>query len=308
MLSEAVETKPDTRRSGKEIIQRLIDNVKGQLQLHPVRVFVLAVIAGGLICYGAALGVRLSVGLNSPGVEHFMVSFGFLAGFTVVALSGSLLNSVVNVEYSVFLLHNVNSAYDKESLLRLALFWVVVNVGNLIGSLGTAGLLVYVNVFNQDDEERLNDILTDKLKDAHDGVPGLCVVFVSAMLANWIVGHCVINAASSRTTAGKAVGIFYCVFMFAVLGLQHGAASNGQIFLGLMSGVDAASWGRSMWGNVIPAIFGNAVGGMVFVAWPFWYSTYFTKTPKNSWKPKSDQESKTNDRKNNRPAESSLPV
>ena len=61
MLLDPLDTKPDTRRSGKEIIQRLIDNVKAQLQLHPIRVFLLAVIAGGLICYGAAIGVRLSV-------------------------------------------------------------------------------------------------------------------------------------------------------------------------------------------------------------------------------------------------------
>lgn len=61
MLFDPVDTKPDARRSGKEVIQKLIDNVKGQLQLHPIRVFILSLIAGGIICYGAAIGVRLSV-------------------------------------------------------------------------------------------------------------------------------------------------------------------------------------------------------------------------------------------------------
>lgn len=118
------------------------------------------------------------------------------------------------------------------------------------------------------------------------------------MLANWIVGHCVLNAASSRSTGGKAAGIFFCVFMFAVLGLQHGAASNGQIFLGLISGVDAASWGRALWGNIIPSVFGNAVGGMVFVGWPFWYTMYFTKIPENSWRKKIESRSCARDIEN----------
>lgn len=102
------------------------------------------------------------------------------------------------------------------------------------------------------------------------------------MLANWIVGHSVLNAISSRTTNSKVAGIFFCVFMFAALGLQHGAANNGQIFLGLMSGLDIVSWESVFWGNIIPCIFGNAAGGMVFVGWPFWYSFYVPSYQKGS--------------------------
>ena len=107
MTFEITDEKPDARRVGKETIGKIINNVKGQLLLHPIRIFVLSLIAGGLLCYGAAMGVRLYVvslqtrplscvmchdkqGLNSAGVEHFMVTFGFLAGFTVVSLSGAV--------------------------------------------------------------------------------------------------------------------------------------------------------------------------------------------------------------------------
>lgn len=79
-------------------------------------------------------------------------------------LAGSVLNSVANVEYSVFVLHNLNSEFNKESLKRLGLFWLIVNVGNPLGSLATATMLIYVKTFNTADEERLNDILIDKLK------------------------------------------------------------------------------------------------------------------------------------------------
>ena len=104
------------------------------------------------------------------------------------------------------------------------------------------------------------------------------------MLANWIVGHCVINATSARHVTGRVAGIFYCVFMFSVLGLQHGAATNGQIFLGLISKVSPIGWSRSFYANILPVIVGNAVGALVFVGWPFWYSMYFTALPKNNWK------------------------
>jgi len=101
------------------------------------------------------------------------------------------------------------------------------------------------------------------------------------MLANWIVGHAIMNAASSRSTVGKVAGIFFCVFMFAALGLQHGAANMGQIFLGLLADLETVSWTRSMVGNIIPSTIGNTIGGFLFVGFPFWYSLYFDKYPKN---------------------------
>ena len=196
MTFEVPEEKPDVRRVGKETIGKIINNVKGQLSLHPIRVFILSLIAGGLLCYGAAMGVRLSVvplqtrpssrvmchaeqGLNSAGAEHFMVTFGFLAGFSVVALSGAfftffgqntmlctgaILNSASNVEYSIFLLNSLTTGYNKAHIARVALFWCIVNVGNILGAMGTSALFVYVQIFNEADEQRLSIILQDKLK------------------------------------------------------------------------------------------------------------------------------------------------
>jgi len=60
-MVESIKRKAEIRRSGNEIIHQLIHNVENQLQLHGVRIFVLSFIAGALICYGAALGVKLSV-------------------------------------------------------------------------------------------------------------------------------------------------------------------------------------------------------------------------------------------------------
>lgn len=77
---------------------------------------------------------------------------------------GSLLNSVINVEYSVFLLHGLNKGYPGDLLLKLGGNWILVNVGNFIGSLTTAGLLTYSQVFKESDKERLEVILEAKLK------------------------------------------------------------------------------------------------------------------------------------------------
>lgn len=65
MLCDQIESKPDIRRAGPEVIEKIFMNVTSQLKLHPIRVFILAFIAGGIICYGAAIGIRLSV-VHSP--------------------------------------------------------------------------------------------------------------------------------------------------------------------------------------------------------------------------------------------------
>ena len=78
--------------------------------------------------------------------------------------TGAILNSAVNVEYSIFLLNSLTSGYNKAHVARVALFWCIVNIGNILGAMGVSALFVYVQIFNEADEQRLGIILQDKLK------------------------------------------------------------------------------------------------------------------------------------------------
>lgn len=79
-------------------------------------------------------------------------------------LLGAMLNSVCNIEYSIFLLHIGTTKYNGEVFRRVGLRWVIIHIGNLVGTSTTALLLVFVEIFDQEDEQRLREVLQQKLK------------------------------------------------------------------------------------------------------------------------------------------------
>jgi hypothetical protein len=69
----------------------LIHHAEEYLQLSMAQQFVLAVAAGMFITGGALLSVVLSTDIVQLGVQKLLLGFGFVAGFSLVILSGTAL-------------------------------------------------------------------------------------------------------------------------------------------------------------------------------------------------------------------------
>ena len=65
--------------------------------LHPVQVFVLAMMGGFFIGMGALVSILLASGVGTPGTQRLLEGFGFSAGFFFVILSEAVLFSEANV-------------------------------------------------------------------------------------------------------------------------------------------------------------------------------------------------------------------
>lgn len=86
------------------------------------------------------------------------------------------------------------------------------------------------------------------------------VVFLKGIGANWLVCLAVWLGFSAHSTAGKMMGLWFPVMCFVAIGYEHSIANMFFIPLGMLQGA-VISWCDFILANLIPATFGNIVGG-----------------------------------------------
>ncbi|MDM5189417.1 formate/nitrite transporter family protein [Bacillus sp. DX4.1] len=90
--------------------------------------------------------------------------------------------------------------------------------------------------------------------------------FVSAIGCNWLVCLAVWLSMGSKDFSGKVIGIWFPVMTFVAIGFQHVVANMFVIPAAIFAG--HITW-MEYFPNFIVVFFGNLVGGMIFVALPY---------------------------------------
>ncbi len=106
------------------------------------------------------------------------------------------------------------------------------------------------------------------------------VIFVRAIMANWLVCLAVYLSIASKNILGKIIAIMIPVSAFVALGFEHSIANMYFIPMGLFlkgsevaqaSGLDLSNLTITGFiNNLIPATLGNIVGGAIFVGVAYW--------------------------------------
>ncbi len=103
------------------------------------------------------------------------------------------------------------------------------------------------------------------------GAAGLALVFIKAILCNWMVTLGAIMALTSTSTGGKILAMWLPVTMFFALGFEHAVVNMFVIPAGMLLGADVnlLDW----WGwNQLPVFLGNFVGGVTLTAGLLYFS------------------------------------
>ncbi|MDF1524521.1 MAG: formate/nitrite transporter family protein, partial [Trueperaceae bacterium] len=151
--------------------------------LDPLRVLLLAVLGGGFITAGALFSTLLADGFTSPGAKDLVAGLGFSTGFFFVILSDAVLFTEANVVLPAVLLHRAGS------WRRVARFWALAWVGNLLGAFLLGSALAVAQVFPAGMVEELTGFVAKKMAYADVGTAGAWGRLVlSGVLANWLVG------------------------------------------------------------------------------------------------------------------------
>lgn len=150
--------------------------------------------------------------------------------------------------------------------------WFLTFFGNLAGSLFIVGIIMgYGGVL--DDPLYRKEAIAFADKKAY--TPMWHQIFLRAIGANWLVCVACWLAFQARDVAGKIMGIWWPVFAFVALGLDHVVANMYFIPMAIFLGSPHITVTYYIWKSMIPAALGNIVGGGVFVAAVHWYLVRF---------------------------------
>lgn len=273
-----VKGKPEERRVPLEVLVSMHTHVIEEFSRfgnRPYETLSLSILAGCYITFAAILAAVFSDGVADKlgnGVAKPLSAMGFVIGFGLVIVTGSLLFTELNVSCPIYIF-----IHGRENLLRVVRVWVFSLLGNAAGAGIVAGLVVGADALAPSVRETLKKICVAKLSQQANGVGGWFSTFTSAILANWLVGMAAVLAGEGRTLADKFVGIMGPLVAFASIGFQHSIANMGFYFVALAHGGMPFSFGDAMWHNIVPAILGNIVGAGLFVAAMFYWAYGYAK-------------------------------
>lgn len=161
--------------------------------------------------------------------------------------------------------------------------WVIVYIGNLIGSLLIAYMMYQSGLFSSGAD--VLGAVTLKIAAYKTGL-SFMQAFYLGIMCNWLVCLAVWLSYGADTMAGKILSIFFPIWLFITSGFEHSVANMYYIPAGIMakanesfvelSHVSAEALNQLTWSgffidNLIPVTLGNIVGGGIFVGIAYWF-------------------------------------
>jgi len=270
--------------SPKEIAENVVEISKNKSELKLLPMFLLAMLAGVYIGFGAELSTMVTHDLSKylgVGFAKFVGGSVFSVGLMLVVIAGAELFTGNCLILTGVLAHKVSI----KGMLRN---WLIVYFANFVGSM----LLVIIMYYS-----RLWEIGNSGV-----GVAGLRIATAKVNLSfweafcrgigcNWLVCLAVWLAIAGKDSISKIFGIYFPIMAFVASGFEHSVANmyfipiglflKGNAALvnaaGLTQTIDSLTWSSFLVKNLIPVTLGNIVGGAFFVG-GIYYLIYLRKS------------------------------
>jgi formate/nitrite transporter FocA (FNT family) len=208
-------------------------------------------IAAGLTmgCSMVAQGLLMASLPDAPW-RHLVASFGYCLGFVFVTMARQQLFTETTLTAMLPYLHGTHPGRD---VFR---FWGIVFVANIVGTLLFAAAATIPTLFPPDAVHAFAKL------GAEAAEPAFLTVLVKAIFAGWLIALMVWlmpAAAGSRFFVIIAV-----TWLISAARFSHVIAGSIETAFAAMQG--QISWADFLLRFLIPALIGNSIGGIVFVA------------------------------------------
>jgi len=222
---------------------------------------VLAVLAGAFISFGGMICTLVMTGSELGfGPARLLGGVAFSLGLILVVVGGAELFTGNNLIVMAW-------ADRKVSTGRLFSNWVLVFVGNLIGSLATAAIVFWSGTLELGGGAYGETARA--IAEAKVALP-FHQAFLKGVLCNTLVCLAVWLCFAAHTVSGKILAIIFPISTFVALGFEHSVANMYLIPVGWLAGADGVTV-EGFLGNLVPVTLGNVVGGSAMVALVYWY-------------------------------------
>ncbi len=251
--------------------------------------FALAILAGAFIGTGAIYATTVWTGSGALpyGVSRLLGGLVFCLGLILVVVAGAELFTGNNLIVMAW-------AAGKVSTAKLLRNWGIVWVGNFVGSVLTAVVMLLSKQYMfSKGALGLQALNIANAKVSLDPIQA----FFLGIMCNALVCMAVWLCYSARTTTDKILSIIFPISMFVAAGFEHSVANMYFVPIGLFikqfapaafwatdalanatpAAITAGSFANLTWGsfflnNLIPVTLGNIVGGAGFVGLIYWFA------------------------------------
>lgn len=256
---------------------------KANLAFWPL--FALSILAGAFIALGAIFATTVSASSSALpyGVARLLTGLVFTLGLILVIVGGAELFTGNNLIIMAF----TNGKVSLQALLRN---WVIVYLGNFVGSVATALIMFFTRQYSFG-----NGSIGLAALNIANGKVNLEFLQAIALgiMCNAMVCMAVWLCYSARSTTDKILAIIPPISGFVACGFEHSIANMYFIPLGLFikqfapasfweskalvdAGVTIEKFANLTWqgffvNNLLPVTIGNIIGGAVLVGLVYWF-------------------------------------
>ncbi|MFN2637119.1 MAG: formate/nitrite transporter family protein [Gemmatimonadaceae bacterium] len=242
-----------TRLSALEIHENIRAPAVEELERPASSLFFSSLAAGMLIGFSFLATGFVSHYVPKP-FAHPIASLAYPVGFMFVIMGRSELFTENTLEPVIPLLHK----RDAKTLRQMLRMWGILIVGNLLGALIFAWLVGGTTMI----ESSLHPTLQDVSRQATEG--GFGDVFYKAIFGGWLIALLAWLLASTVDSIAQLFLIWVTTVPISAFHFRHSIAGSVEAFYRAVTG--AAGWGEMLGGFVVPALLGNAIGGVLLVA------------------------------------------
>lgn len=255
-----------------QMLKRASDIGKSKARLQTLPLLLLSILAGVYIALGGVFSTVIVTGMmgNSPyGIMKTLQGLVFSLGLILVVVGGAEL-------FTGNMLMVIAWAGRKISLWQLLRNWGLVYLGNFIGSLLIAGLMILSRTYTFSSGELGNTMLTianSKLNYSFTQALSL------GILCNILVCLAVWLSYAAKNTTDKVLAVIFPITAFIAAGFEHCVANMYLIPVAILVQVfdpgfvtstnlpaSLLNWSDFIKNNLIPVTLGNILGGVFFVA------------------------------------------
>ncbi len=264
----------------KQMAQRAEDVGVKKAELPVSTMFILALLAGAFIALGSVFSTTVTAGAGAMpfGVTKLLGGVTFSLGLILVVVAGAELFTGNNLIVMAM-------ASKKITLSQMLRCWLIVFLGNFVGSIATAvGVLIAGHHMHGNGAVGLNllQIAASKCE------LGFLQAVALGVLCNALVCLAIWLCYSARSSTDKILSIIFPITAFVAAGFEHCVANMYLIPIGILTKQFAAdefwqaigakatdfemlTWNNFFVANLIPVTIGNIFGGSVMVGLVYWY-------------------------------------
>lgn len=262
--------------SPAEVAKNYVTIGKGKVNTPVPKMFLLAMMAGMFIAMAGVGASTASCTVENASLGKLVGAAVFPGGLAMVLIAGSELFTGNTLLFIPLM--------EKEvSIGGVLKNWVVVYLGNLVGSMIVSAICVWggqLGLFG-------NGLAASAMGTA---AAKCSMPFMQALIkgigCNFLVCIAVWMSFAAKDIAGKFFALYLPILIFVVAGFEHSIANMYYITVGLFAKTNPAyvqaaadagkdltslTWGNMFIANLLPVTIGNIIGGGVLVGLSYWF-------------------------------------